>query len=103
MQFGLKLLDQVWLEDLGSLASIVKVHFRDVPSADLKLAGFYHRDEFFDWFVHVSERPCCRVILKSYVSSGTLGERPIEVSALDSILSFPGEFLLVGKNTSDEG
>ena len=54
MQFGLKLLDQVRLEDLGSLASIVKVHFRDVPSADLKVAGFYHRDEFFDWFVHVS-------------------------------------------------
>ena len=74
MQFGLKLLDQVRLEDLGSLASVVKVHFRDVPSADLKLAGFYHRDKFFDWLVHVSERASSSLILKSYVGGGTLGE-----------------------------
>jgi hypothetical protein len=74
LQFGFKLPDQVRLEDFGSLASVVKVHLRNIPSADLKLTRFYHRDKFFDWLVHVSERASSSVILKSYVGGGTLGE-----------------------------
>jgi hypothetical protein len=74
LQFGFKLPDQVRLEDFGSLASVVKVHLRNIPSADLKLTRFYHRDKFFDRFENVSKTSSSSIKLKSYVGSSTLGE-----------------------------
>lgn len=74
MQFGFKLPDQVRFEDFGSLASVVKVHLRNVPSADLELTRFYHGDEFFDRFENVSKTSSSSIMLKSYVGSCTLGE-----------------------------
>lgn len=102
LQFRLKLLDQVRLEDSWSLASIIEVHIGDVPTADLKLTWINHGNEILNWFVHIIESASGRVMLESNVNCWALGERPIEVGWLNTVLWFPGNLLLVGKNTSNK-
>jgi len=74
LQLWLQLLDQVWLEDLRSLASIVKVHVRDVPSAYFKLTGVNHWDKVFNWLVHVTKSACSSIMLKTYMACCALSE-----------------------------
>ena len=102
LQLWLQLLDQVGFKDLRSLAGIVKVHIRDVPSADLKITGFNHRDEVFDRLVHVTKSTSCSIMLESDMACSTLSERTVEIGALDTVLRIPSECLFVCKNTSNK-
>jgi len=95
--------DEGWLENVGSLACVIKIHVADVPSADDEVAWVYHWHEIFDWFENILELVGLLVVLVANMGGCALGEGPVEVGVLNTSLGFPRLSLFVGKNTGGEG
>jgi hypothetical protein len=102
-QFILQLADEVGLEDSRTLASIIEVRLGDVPAADHEFTGVHHGDDFFHWFVHVTEGAALLVVLEAHVSSRGLSEGAVEVGVSNSVLCLPRKFVLVGEDACNQG
>jgi hypothetical protein len=74
LELVLELGDKSRLENMGSLASFVEVHVRDIPSGDLEVNWVGHGHDVLDWLVHILQRACLLVELEAHVSRGALGE-----------------------------